>query len=62
MKNKQQILDKIKELDGKRLNAIKDRDSLNVESIGSAVASNLVLVYAFQKIILEWALENENNT
>lgn len=60
MKNKQQILDKIKELDAKRLKAIKERDELNIESTSAAVASNLVLIYAFQKQILEWVLDDAN--
>lgn len=62
MKTKQQILDKIKELDEKRLKSIKERDEFNIESTSAAVASNLVLIYAFQQQILEWALENENHT
>lgn len=60
MKTQQQILDKIKDLDAKRLKSIKERDEFNVDSTSAAVASNLVLIYAFQQQILEWALENEN--
>ena len=62
MKTKKQILDKIRELDLKRLKAIRERDEFNIESTSAAVASNLVLIYAFQQQILEWALENEDNT
>lgn len=60
MKNKQQILDKIKELDVNRLKAIKERDEFNIESTSAAVASNLVLIYAFQQQILEWVLDDAN--
>lgn len=60
MKTQQQILDKIKDLDAKRLKSIKERDEFNIDSTSAAVASNLVLIYAFQQQILEWALENEN--
>lgn len=60
MKNKQQILDKIKELDANRLKAIKERDEFNIESTSAAVASNLVLIYAFQQQILEWVLDDAN--
>lgn len=57
MKTKQEIEQKIKELDKERLEFIEQRDRAKPCSIESEISHNLVVVKAMQKDILEWCLK-----
>lgn len=57
MKNKQEIEQKIKELDKERLDFIEQRDKAKLCSIEAEVSHNLVVIKAMQMQILEWCLE-----
>lgn len=57
MKNKQEIEQKIKELNKERLDFIKQRDEAKMCSIEAEVSHNLVVIKAMQMQILEWCLE-----
>ena len=57
MKSKQEIEQKIKELDKERLEFIEQRDRAKLCSIESEISHNLVVIKAMQMDILEWCLK-----
>lgn len=57
MKNKQEIEQKIKELDKERLDFIEQRDKAKLCSIEAEISHNLVVIKAMQMQILEWCLK-----
>lgn len=57
MKTKQEIEQKIKELDKERLEFIEQRDKAKLCSIEAEVSHNLVVIKAMQMQILEWRLK-----
>lgn len=57
MKSKQEIKQKIKELDKERLDFIKQRNNAKPYSIDAEISHNLVVIKAMQIQILEWCLE-----
>ena len=57
MKSKQEIEQKIKELDKERLEFIEQRDKAKFCSIDAEISHNLVVIKAMQMQILEWCLE-----
>ena len=57
MKTKQEIEQKIKELDKERLDFIEQRDKAKLCSIEAEISHNLVVIKAMQMQILEWCLK-----
>lgn len=57
MKTKQEIEQKIKELDKERLEFIEQRDKAKLCSIEAEISHNLVVIKAMQMQILEWCLK-----
>ena len=57
MKSKQEIEQKIKELDKERLDFIEQRNKAKPCSIDAEISHNLVVIKAMQMQILEWCLE-----
>ena len=57
MRTKQEIEQKIKELDKERLEFIKQRDKAKFCSIDAEINHNLVVIKAMQMQILEWCLK-----
>ncbi len=59
MRKEEDILLKIAELDKNRVEAIAIRDNPKSGDSERAVYANLVMIYAFQQDILEWALRGD---
>lgn len=57
MKTKQEIEQKIKELDKERLEFIEQRNKAKLCSIEAEISHNLVVIKAMQMQILEWCLK-----
>lgn len=57
MKTKQEIEEKIKELDVERLSYIEERDKAKFCSVDAEVSHNIVVIKAMQKQILELCLK-----
>lgn len=57
MKTKQEIEQKIKELDKERLEFIEHRNKAKLCSIEAEISHNLVVIKAMQMQILEWCLK-----
>lgn len=57
MKSKQEIEQKIKELDKERLDFIKKRNNAKPCSIDAEISHNLVVIKVMQIKILEWCLK-----
>lgn len=57
VKTKQDIEEKIKELDVDRLYYIEKRDKAKFCSVDAEVSHNLVVIKAMQMQILEWCLK-----
>lgn len=57
MRTKQEIEQKIKELDKERLEFIEQRDKAEFCSIDAQINHNLVVIKAMQMQILEWCLK-----
>ena len=57
MKSKEEIEQKIKELNKERLKFIEQRDKAKLCSIDAEISHNLVVIKAMQMQILEWCLK-----